>query len=44
MLPSSMLARATSLGAVQSVTSMSYELRIDEPGPVSPGARDGKAG
>ena len=37
MRSSSMLVRVTSLVAVQSVTSISYQLRIDAPGLVFPG-------
>ena len=37
MHPSSKLVRVTSLVAVQSVTSISYQLRIDDPGLVFPG-------
>jgi len=44
MRPSSMLVRVTSLVAVESVTSISYQLRIDEPELVFPGARDGTSG
>ncbi len=36
MRSSSMLVRVTSLVAVQSVTSISYQLRIDDPGLVFP--------
>ena len=44
MHPSSKLVRVTSMVAVQSVTSISYQLRIDDPGLVFLGARDGTSG
>ena len=44
MRSSSMLVRVTSLVAVQSVTSISYQLRIDDPELVFLGARDGTSG